>query len=234
MATPGLVLIHSPLVGPSSWHPVAEQLRVGDLEVVVPSLVHALGSPPPLYQALSGAVVDVIDGCRAGGGPVLVVHSGAGALVPSVVDAAPGPVRAVVFVDATLPHPGRAWMDTVPAETAEQLRAMAGADGVLPPWHEWFPPQVIAELLPDEGVRTRLCADMPRLPLRYLEEVAPRLPRWRALPCGYLQLSEGYDDAAAKAQASRWPVARVHGHHLSGVTDPATVAAAVVAMAERL
>ena len=31
-----------------------------------------------------------------------------------------------------------------------------------------------------------------------------------------------------------WPAARVHGHHLSGVTDPATVAAAVVAMAERL
>jgi len=92
MGTPGLVLIHSPLVGPSSWQPVAEELRVGGLEVVVPSLVHALGSPPPLYQALSGAVVDVLDGCRAGGGPVLVVHSGAGALVPSVVDAAPGPV----------------------------------------------------------------------------------------------------------------------------------------------
>jgi len=95
-------------------------------------------------------------------------------------------------------------MDTVPVETAEQLRAMAGADGVLPPWHEWFPAQVIAQLLPDEGVRTRLCADMPRLPLRYLEEVAPRLPRWRALPCGYLQLS----DDAVPVEPHRPPVDR--------------------------
>ena len=125
-------------------------------------------------------------------------------------------------------------MNTVPAQMAQQLRAMTGADGVLPPWHEWFPGEVIAELLPDDGVRVRFCADVPRFPLRYLEEVAPRLHRWQELRCGYLQLSEGYDDTAAEAHASEWPVARVPGHHLSAVTDPVTVTAAVVAMAERL
>ena len=53
-------------------------------------------------------------------------------------------------------------MDTVPQEMAEQLRAMAGPDGLLPPWHEWFPPEVVAELVPDAEVRARFCADVPR------------------------------------------------------------------------
>ena len=59
--------------------------------------------------------------------------------------------------------------------------------------------------------------------------------KWRALPCGDLQLSEGYDDAATKAQASAGPNARVLGHPPERRGDDrATVAATVVAMAERL
>ena len=55
---------------------------------------------------------------------------------------------------------------------AEQLTGMVGPDGVLPRWNEWFPPDALAELVPDERARAEFCAEVPRVPLRYLEEVA--------------------------------------------------------------
>jgi hypothetical protein len=140
----------------------------------------------------------------------------------------------VVFVDATLPHPGRSWTETVPAEMAQGLLATADPDGLLPPWHEWFPSQVLVEVVPNEQDRALLLADMPRLPRRYLEEAAPELERWRSLPCGYVQLSNGYDDAAERARRSGWPVTRVHGTHLSVLAEPVLTADAVEAMADAL
>lgn len=231
MGVPALVLVHSPLVGPRSWGPVAEELRRGGREVVVPSLVNLLRSSAPLHRALAGAVVAALP---EAGRLVLVVHSGAGALVPSIVDAAPSRVDGVVFVDATLPHPGRTWMETVPPETADQVRGMAGPDGLLPKWHEWFPPQVLDELVPDEQARAGFCADVPRLPLRYLEKVAPRSTGWQNLRCGYVQLSADYEAAAAEARRAGWPVVRMDGTHLSAVTEPAAVAGAVAGMADAL
>ena len=229
MGAAQLVLVHSPFVGPSSWSGVAEELRRGGRQVVVPSLVGALTSPSPLHPALAGAVADAVSGRVA-----LVVHSGAGPLVPAVVDLMPSQVAAVVFVDATLPHPGRTWVDTVPAEMADQLRGMVGTDGLLPPWHEWFPPEALTDLLPDAQTRAEFCANVPRVPLRYLEEVAPDSNAWQTLPCGYVQLSAAYEEAAESARQAGWPVACVDGHHLSGVTEPAVVAAAVARMSEAL
>lgn len=233
MGAAELVLLHSPFVGPRSWAGVEAELRRGGRRVVVPSLVDALTSPSPLHPALARAVADAMSG-RGEGRMALVVHSGAGPLVPAVVDLMPSQVAAVVFVDATLPHPGRSWVDTVPAEMAEQLRDRAGPDGLLPRWHEWFPPEALIELVPDEQTRTAFCADVPRVPLRYLEEVAPRSAAWQALPCAYVQLSAAYEEAAAAARQAGWPVTSVDGHHLSGVTEPAVVAAVVAEMSDAL
>jgi hypothetical protein len=229
VGTAEFVLVHSPFLGPASWSGVAEELRRDGRGVMVPSLVGALRSPSPLHLALAGAAVEAVSG-RAN----LVVHSGAGPLVPAIVDLMPSQVAAAVFVDATLPHPGRTWADTVPAEMAGQLTGMVGPDGLLPRWHEWFPPATLAELVPDERVRAAFCAGVPRVPLRYLQEVAPDTNAWKALPRGYVQLSAAYQDAAAEARRAGWPVARVGGHHLSGVTEPVTVAAAVTQMSDAL
>jgi hypothetical protein len=223
-----IVLVHSPFVGPGSWRAVADDLRRAGNSVAVPSLVPALSTSSPLHPALAGVVAADLSGPAT-----LVVHSGVGPLVPAVVDLARSRIGAVIFVDATLPHPGRKWVETVPAETARQLTDMAGTDGLLPRWHEWFPPQVLAELLPDERARAAFCADVPRVPLRYLHETAPGSTAWQGLPCGYVQLSPAYEDAAASARRAGWPVARVDGHHLSGVTEPALVAAAIVELLER-
>ena len=231
MGASGLVLVHSPLLGPNSWQPVAGVLRGRGWEVAVPSLLQAIEAPPPLYRALARTVADLLAESAAGG-VMLVVHSAAGALVPSIVEAAPrATVGRVVFVDATLPHPGRPWTETVPAEMAQRLLATADPDGSLPPWHEWFPPRVLTEVVPNEQDRALLVADIPRLPRRYLEEAAPELVSWRSLPCGYVQLSDSYNDAAERARRSGWPVTRVHGTHLSGLTEPMLVADAIEAIA---
>jgi hypothetical protein len=158
----------------------------------------------------------------------LVAHSGAGALVPAVVTAAPNAVAATVFVDATLPYPGRSWFESAPAELGDRLRMLTGDDGVLPPWHTWFGPDAVAELVPDPVTRAALCADIPRVPLSYLAETAPPAPGWQRVPTCYLRLSDAYLDAQAVAVGEGWPTATLPGaDHLSGYTAPAKVVTAL-------
>ena len=224
-----VALIHSPLLGPSSWQAVAEELRSRGRRVIVPSLLDAITSPPPLFPVLAAAVATHLDNAA-----ILVVHSGAGPLVPAITDRASSAADANVFVDATLPFPGRTWFDTLPPETGAQMRRLAGPDRLLPPWPRWFPDDPIRDLVPDAATRSTLVADIPRVPLDYFEEVAPAFDGWEQRPCGYVRLSAAYDAAAAAAQERGWPVLRHEGHHLSGVTEPETVADAIDAMSERL
>ncbi len=72
---------------------------------------------------------------------VLVAHSGAGALVPSVAVACDNVFEAAVLVDGILPYPSTSWFDTAPPALREPLRTLA-ADSWLPPWHQWFPPGI--------------------------------------------------------------------------------------------
>src|ERR1043165_436052 len=97
---PTFVLVHSPLVGPSSWEPVAAVLRGEGHRVEVPSLADAGG--PPYYPALAAAIAEATPD-----GAFLVAHSGAGALLTSAAEAAGRRVAGLVYVGALLPYPGR-------------------------------------------------------------------------------------------------------------------------------
>ena len=136
-------------------------------------------------------------------------------------------MRGYIFVDAGLPTPGRAWMETVPADLAAQLREMAGADGWLPPWSRWSGRRGLGQLLPDPAMRRRFDGDCPRLPLAMFEEVHPAAPGWPDAPGAYLRLSEAYDEEAARARDLGWPVTELSSHHLALLTDPGMVAAAL-------
>lgn len=189
---------------------------------MVPSLADGLRSAGPYYPALTRAVDRAIRGSAATR-VVLVPHSGAGVLVPSVVAEMPAQVDAAFFVDAVLPRPGRSWADSLPAEHAQRLKALS-MNGFLPPWNDWFPPETLAEIIPDPDLRARFIAETPRLPLTYLEETTPVLdgpPRvHHTYLRAYLQLSDAYDDTADQAAEQGWPVLRHQGHHLSMLTDP--------------
>lgn len=154
---------------------------------------------------------------------VLVGHSGAGPLLPSVADAVSPEVAALIFVDASLPPAGGA-APLVPAGFLDQLRAIS-TGGVLPPWSTWFGEGTMRELVPDRALREALEREMPRLPLAYLEEAVPLPPRWAERPCGFLRLTEAYGESAADARDRGWPVAEIPGvQHLAPVTDPIAVA----------
>src|SRR3954469_17423614 len=101
------VLIHSPLVGPLTWQPVADELRRMGAAVVVPSLRDADPHAGPYWQAHAHAVVDAINRLAPTEPPVLVGHSGAGVLLPAVRATLGRPVAAYIFADAGIPEDGK-------------------------------------------------------------------------------------------------------------------------------
>jgi hypothetical protein len=229
MPSPHFVLLHSPLLGPVTWQAVAGDLAGRGRAVVAPPWPQLSGIGEGFYGALA-------DGAAAAIGPsadklVLVGHSGAGAVLPALSERLGGRVAGVMFADAILPHPGRSWFDTAPAEMRERLRTGAQM-GDLPPWDEWWPPGALERLLPDAHLRQALVAELEPLPLAYFEEKAPAAPL--PAPSAYLQLSGAYDDESQVAARSGWPLVRLPLHHLAMLTHPEAVATALESLAERL
>ena len=202
----------SPFLGPMTWAGVADELRAAGHEVAV-SAPEPLVAPPHRPVFVEAAVR-----AATGGVDALVGYSGSGPLLPAVAARLPG-VRAAVFVDAALPHL------RMPPERLAAQRAMA-VDGWLPPWHEWFPPSALRDLVPDDGRRGRFVAELRPFPLAYFDE--PAGPA-HGLParCGYLRLSSAYDAECAEARRLGWDVLREESDHLAPLTRPGGVAAAI-------
>ncbi|HEV2377915.1 MAG TPA: alpha/beta hydrolase [Streptosporangiaceae bacterium] len=226
----GLVLVHSPLTGPGVWRLVADQLVAArGYDVVTADLTATLRTGPPFFAHEVQAVADCVSGSSA----VLVGHSGAGSLLPAVGDVAAG-VRGYVYVDAGLPTPGRSWMQTMPEDLVAYLRESADPQGWMPPWCDWWGEDGLAGLLPDPGLRAQFAADCPRLPLAMFDEVHPDIRSDRGTPAAYLQLSEAYQDQAAKARSTGWPVAALSSHHLALLTDPQLIAGSLESLIGQL
>lgn len=213
-------LVHSPFVGPSTWDPVAVTLRSRDRGAVVPTLPAASDS-----GSIWEAQVDAIVGAGADA-EVLAAHSGSGSLLPLAAAALAGTPR-LVFVDATLPHPGRSRLDEMPDSMQDRLLGLA-AGGRLPPWHRWFGEGVLAGLIPDEAERVRFEAGNPEIPLRMLSEPMPPTPELRPERCAYLRLSEAYDGAAGRARELGWRVKELDLHHLAPLTHAVEVTEAIL------
>ncbi len=224
---PAFVLVHSPLVGPTSWLPVARELERRGRVAAIPSLLGVAEAPEPRWRHVPQAVRVATSHLQQR--VVLVGHSGAGLLLPVIADALAVEVAAMVFVDSRLPPPGGRVLLGAPA-FMDQLRAMA-TDGLLPTWSRWFGADMMRELVPNEGLRAQLEAEMPRLPLAYFEAPVPLPDAWRKrCPCAYLLLSATpYTESAAQARAYRWPVIDIDGvKHLAIATNPTRVTDALL------
>lgn len=200
---------------------------------MVPSLTAAFEGAGLYYPALAAAVAEEVDRRETPEGVVLVAHSGAGALLPAIADATAATVVGTVFVDALMPHPGRSWFDTAPAEMGEQLRGLA-LDGLLPVWTEWFPPGTVERLLPDPAARAHFCEELPRLPLAYFDEPAPDLGLPAGVRSAYLQLSDAYRTEADRARREGLPVTHRATHHLAVLTEPEEIAGELDGLADEL
>ena len=217
-AVTSFVLIHSPLVGPTTWSWVADEMVTYGHHVIVPSLLRA---------ATSGsweACVDAVVAAALPAGPhVLVGHSGAGPLLP-VIASRLNPSR-LVFVDATLP-PTDGESALAPEQFLGTLTGLA-QDGLLPPWSEWFEPGTMERLIPDPVRRHAVVAELPRLPLSYFHARVPVPDEWATDPSAYVLLSQGYRQEAEHAAARGWPVIEMLGSHLDLVSQPVPLAAAL-------
>ena len=211
VSVPPYVLVHSPLLGPRSWARVAASLSSVD----VPDLRSLVTTVPPSWAAWRDRAAALPAGA------IVVGHSGAGGLLPLI--AARCRASAVVFVDAVVPPAEGAF--TIADEFRSLLDGLA-RDGLLPPWPDWWAPEVLRELVPVDADR-RLLEDAPRVPLAFYEQPVPVPDGWDATPCAYVRLSEAYDDDATEAHARRWPVVRLAGTHLDLVTRPDEVVRAL-------
>jgi hypothetical protein len=217
------VLVHSPSVGPSTWAPVAESLERRGHRAVVPDLtgVAVGGAPywPRVVEAVRAATPDTP--------VVLAVHSNAGFFLPVIKEGLGGRVEACVFADAHIP-PGQGEVTTAEEDFLPFLRDLAGPDGVLPRWTDWWDEEDVVAMLPDPAVRIRVAAEQPRLPFDYYTQSIPVPAGWDDVRCSCLWFGEPYEKVAEEAARRGWPVTRLPGLHLHQVIDPEGVADALL------
>jgi hypothetical protein len=224
-----IVLLHSPLLGPMCWRGVADQLRQKGHEAQTPVWPRLSALGEDCYRSLAAGMAATLDAARAPA--LLVAHSGAGPLLPSVAAYLRTPIAGVVFCDAILPHPGESWFDTAPPKLAQELRDGA-AGGALPAWDEWWPPGALEKLVPDDELRGALTAELEPIPVGYFEELLPELEL--TAPAAYLRLSGAYVEEAQIAGRKGWPVISLPLHHLAMLTHAEAVAGAILSLAEQL
>jgi pimeloyl-ACP methyl ester carboxylesterase len=214
------VLVHSQLVGPTAWAPVARELEQRGHHAVVPSLLEAAGADPSDWRRAVGAVRASVP---VEADPVILVgHSGGGLLLPAIAGSIDRTVSILIFVDSDVPaRTGETPL--MPAAFLDELRPLA-ADGVLPPWSTWFGDEAMRDLVPDDALRAKLTEEMPSLPLSFFGQHIPSPPGWERIPCAYLLLSDAYRVAAAEARERAWVVDEIPGaQHLHIAVEPVVV-----------
>lgn len=219
LSSPSLtvVAVHSPLVGPITVRPLAAALDARGWSTRVPDLRPALADRTrPFWRAY-------VDGATTSAADIVVGHSGAGAYLPLIADRLDA--RAVAYVDAVVPGDGSAFEPS--SDLIRFLDERTDANGLLPPWPEWWPPSVMTDLVPELALRQRIVADAPRVPRRIYDEAVPLPDEWWRRPAVYLQLSEAYDAHGARAGRYRWPTQRLLGGHLDLATQPDSTASGI-------
>jgi hypothetical protein len=160
---------------------------------------------------------------------VVIAHSGAGAFLPAVAAAT---TAAAIFVDAVVPTSGPEFHPS--AQLVQLLDTLPIVDRMLPPWHQWWPPDVLAELVPDTMLRQRIIAEIPQVPRSFYDDAVPVPSQWWTHPAAYLQLSVAYADDRTRAEEWGWPTRQLAGGHLDLCVLPELVASHVVDLVREL
>ncbi|HET8946554.1 MAG TPA: hypothetical protein VFQ07_06195 [Candidatus Polarisedimenticolia bacterium] len=217
---PLVVLVHSPLVGPFSWSPVAESLRRRGETVLVPDLRPGTARGAPYFEHHAAIVAQAVQALGSSRRVVVVAHSGAGVLLPPIEAALGRPAVTRIFVDAIFPEDRRSRLDLfgTPAEADDFRRA--AKDGMLPVWTD----ADLAGAIPDAGLRQALVAELRPLPLAVYEEKVPVASTWHPLPCFYLRLSDAYTGDMARARQAGCRAEEQPSGHFAVVTEAQPIA----------
>jgi len=224
------VLIHSPLVGPATWQPAAEELRRLGHEAVVPAVADDPASGAPFWAQHARSVGHTMQRLPDNLPLVLAGHSGAGALLPLIRRRADRPVAAYLFVDAGLPLDGisrLAEMESSAPEFGRAFRQQLERGGAYPTWTD----ADLRGAIPDAERRQRMLAELHPRALAFFAEHFPSLEDWPDAPCAYLQFSASYATAEAKARRRGWPCQVMEVDHFHMLVDAPGVAAALADLA---
>ena len=176
LAVQTFVLVHSPLVGPSTWKLVANELRARGFPAVVPSLPDERAGEPYWRQHAEAVAAQVADAAPP---LVLVGHSGACPLLPAIGAAVRDPIAAYVLVDGDLPlvPAGGSRLDLLQAAApalADELRALLDKGGAFPTWRD----EDLREEIPDRALRASVLAEVHPQPGPFWEERLPAVAGW--------------------------------------------------------
>ncbi|HEX8650724.1 MAG TPA: alpha/beta fold hydrolase [Pyrinomonadaceae bacterium] len=227
---PVFVLIHSPLVGPTTWQLVADEMRRSKLNVVVPVLERVEGTNVPYWRQHAEAVLKALKNVPADRPLILVAHSGGGMLLPAVRHVTGRPVAAYLFVDAMIPEDMKSSFDLFESKDATARFRQGAKNGYLSTWTE----DDLREEIPDDALRRRFVSELRPLPLAVYEEPIPVFSGWPDAPCGYLQFTPTYDIGKRRAESSGWAYARMEGGHFHMLVAPRAVTDAILKMVERM
>ena len=227
MSQPLLVLIPSPLLGSSSWAPVADELGGRGWEAVIATELRDPVHRRPCWRRTVDGAAASLDRVADDRGVILVGHSGAGPLLPAIAGALRQHTAGYLFVDASLPTRGASRLEAMEAEDpafAAELRTALDAGGRFPTWTD----DQLRELVPDARRRAALLAELHPRGSDYWTEPQPIVSGWPNAPCGYLHFSPPYRSPADIARRSGWPLRHLPAGHFHLLVDPATVASALL------
>lgn len=216
------VLLHGAGIGAWAWRTVIDQMVTPATALDVPG--RRLGVTP---ESCAEDLVREID-ARGLGEVVLVAHSLAGVLVPTMARLLDARLRRCVYLASVVPPPGGAFVDAVGLANRLLLRALFrfNRDGLKP-----SPAMIRKSLCNDldeattEMVVSRYAAEYPGL---YLEP-AGTLPD---IPTTYIRLTHDHAVTRSQQDASigrlRTPrVRELEAGHLPMLSMPTRVAAAI-------
>ena len=218
-----LLILPSPALPATAYAGLAAALRGLGAEATVAAADLGVGeSARDLIERWSQLV---------GPDTVLVPHSNAGNLAPSVRAAGAG-TQGIVFMDAALP-PVTGSATLVPPAFREFLSDLAGEVGVLPPWTQWWRREDLASVIPDTDF-AELDRRCPRLPLSYFDFRVTVPIGWASAQNAYLAFGGTYNEEFELVVGRGWPHARIEGGHLHFLHDPDAVAARVLSLASHI
>ncbi len=222
---PRLLVLPSPLLGPSCYGPVADELTVQGMPTTVATI--------PRDDLRPTAILDsFVEQARAARAEALLAHSNAGYYAPEVAARADVPVT--LFMDAALPEPGADSTLLAPMAFRELIDALPVADGAFPPWTRWWPPESVEPLFPSAVWLERVTREAPRMRPDYFATPIPVPDAWARGSAAYLAFGKGYTEEASLARLLGWPTTRLPAHHLHHLSHPDATAATLLALHARL
>jgi hypothetical protein len=226
-------LIHSPLVGPTSWKPVADHLGSLGYPVYTPTLVDSKTDARPFWEQHAASAAQAIQAAPDAEGLVLVGHSGAGPILPAIGDRLDTPPTGYIFVDAGLPKNQASRLDLMRLESKEwaaEFEKFLLNGGRFPDWTE----KDLHQVIPDKLLRQQVVRELKPRSMPFFTERITISEHWTQTPCGYVQFTETYAIHADHARRLGWPTLRIQGKHFHMVVAPRRIAQALIEIEKRI